>query len=545
MTNAAAVQTIGHEIAAAQFRSIPLAEIEPSPSNPRKTFAGLDELANDFKIRGVLLPLIVRPKGKGFECVAGERRLRAAKLAKLATVPAIVRELSDLEVLEIQIVENAKRQDIHPVEEAEAYRTLRDVHKLSVAEISAKVGRPVGTVYERLKLCELAPEVRKAALAGELPASHAVLIARIPDQKLQAEALGHIVDEDGALPYRDAVELVHRKFMLQLANAPFDTADEKLVAGAGSCAKCPKRTGNQRELFADVKSPDTCTDTACFGKKVAAAAEVRLKVVEAEGKKVLRGAQVEKLFDENYNGEKYLRQNSGFVPLKSGGQYVGNSYMDVAAAVKKNPKIQTVVIAHPDTGKPMELVPVKELPKVKERAFGSHNYEKQERTRKEKERQRRAFAASIVAPLVARAEKGIGKSELIALVKTLLQERRFDGAGDVFARRNGGKEPSYSATGKAIDDTEASLPKKGEAELRGLLFELVVVNKYSAEFIYKGEPSGNLATAAEALGVNIAGARRSFDAAAKAPPVEKKAAAAAEPRVKKVKPAKAKKGKKK
>src|SRR5947209_2746114 len=101
----AAAPIIGHEILAAQFRTIPLADIEPSPTNPRKTFAGLDELADDFKIRGVLLPLIVRPKGKGFECVAGERRLRAAKLAKFATVPCLVRELSDLEVLEIQIVE--------------------------------------------------------------------------------------------------------------------------------------------------------------------------------------------------------------------------------------------------------------------------------------------------------------------------------------------------------------------------------------------------------------------------------------------------------
>lgn len=401
MTTAAAVQTIGHEIAAAQFRSIPLTDIEPSPSNPRKTFAGIDELAADFKIRGVLLPLIVRPKAKGFECVAGERRLRAAKLAKLATVPAIVRELSDLEVLEIQIVENAKRQDIHPVEEAEAYRALRDVHKLSVAEISAKVGRPVGTVYERLKLCELAPEVRKAALAGELPASHAVLIARIPDKKLQAEALGRMKQWDGApVSYRAALDLVHHNFMLQLDGAQWDKKDATLVPAAGACSTCVKRTGNQPELFSDVKSKDTCTDPACFQSKKEAFVKLTVATAKSEGKKVLEAGEA-----KDYFGHQAGRAKPTLIDLDE------KDYNDAKQRTwreKLGKKAPASVLAVDDAAKVHELVPRKEVEKAlpkKEAPKREVGRMAQGKVQEERLKLREAVVAAAFTPFLAAAAK--------------------------------------------------------------------------------------------------------------------------------------------
>jgi ParB/RepB/Spo0J family partition protein len=492
-----------------QMLSIPLADIDPSPTNPRKTFANLDELAADFKVHGVLQPLIVRAHGKRFECVDGERRLRAARLAKLEQIPAQVRELTDLEVLEIQIVSNAKRADVHPVEEAEAYRQLRDVHKLSVQEISAKVGRPVGTVYERLKLCELAPEVKKAALEGKLPASHAVLIARIPDKKLQAEALKSLIQDGEPANYREAVNIIHRHYMLQLKDAPFDITDAKLLPAAGPCTTCPKRTGNQRELFSDVKSPDVCSDPTCHAAKVTAAAEVKLKVIEEKGKTVLRGDKVAKLFQENYAGEHNLKHDSGFVPLQGGQHYVdGRGYVDVAAVVKKNPNIKTVTVAHPDTGKPVELVPVKELPKSKERAYGTRgSYEAAQKTREENERKRQALAVAVVTPLVKRAEKGFDKELLAAMVTALAHERQYDGLDGILERR-AGKELSYKLEEKLAEDLQQRAAKKSEAELRGWLFEMVAVNSRSAEGLWKGEPEGNLTEAAKALGVDLKKAKQ-------------------------------------
>src|SRR2546421_543324 len=112
---------------------IPPGHIKPSPSNPRKTFSGIDELAEDFKVRGVLQPVQLRPLGADrFELVFGERRWRAAKAAKLEALPAFVREMGDQEVLELQLIENSKRSDIHPMEEGEGYQQLHEKHGLSV-----------------------------------------------------------------------------------------------------------------------------------------------------------------------------------------------------------------------------------------------------------------------------------------------------------------------------------------------------------------------------------------------------------------------------
>lgn len=541
MTTAAAAKSV------LTITMVHVDDIRPSPSNPRKTFKAIDELAENIKTHGIKVPLRLRPapdKEAGasfYELVFGERRWRAAKKAGLKEVPAILEEMTDAAALELMLIELAQTSDVHPVEEAEAYRELHEKHHLSVEEIAAKVGKSKRVVYERMQLCRLAEAVKKAALEGRLPASHAVLIARIPDKKLQAEALKQMTENDEVMSYRDAADLVHRKFMLQLGSAPFDTADEKLLPLAGSCAKCPKRTGNQRELFSDVKSPDVCTDTVCFEKKVAAAAEVKLKVVEEKGREVLRGEKASKLFDEDYNGDKVLAHNSGFVPLESGTRYIdGRGYVDVAAAVKKDPKIKIVAVAHPETGKIIEVVPTKELPKTKERAYGTQNsYDAAQKTREANEKKRQAFAIFVLEPLVKRAEKALSKPELIAVIRALINERTMYGGLTSMLERRLGKSLTYAQSEKAEVELAATLSKRPESDLRGLLFELATMNKYAAEFIWKGEPEGNLAAAAEALGVDVKAERKKFNEAQKAPAPAKSDPAAAE------KPAAKKKGGKK
>src|SRR5690606_14398087 len=124
-----------------------------------------------------------------YEIIAGERRYRASKLAGRTTIPAIVREISDLEVLELQIIENLQREDLHPLEEAESYEALLEQHKAdpdySVDLIAAKLGKSRAYIYARLKLCALRPAARKAFYAGTLTASTALLLARIPAPELQ------------------------------------------------------------------------------------------------------------------------------------------------------------------------------------------------------------------------------------------------------------------------------------------------------------------------------------------------------------------------
>jgi ParB/RepB/Spo0J family partition protein len=135
-----------------------------------------------------LQPLLARPLGDGgFELVFGHRRLRAAKLAGVASAPVMVRQLDDKEVLEEQIIENAQRDDIHPLEEAEGYERLHEQHGYSVDEIAAKVGKSRAFVYARMKLRALCPAAMEAFYGGKLTAATALYVARIPGEKLRGK----------------------------------------------------------------------------------------------------------------------------------------------------------------------------------------------------------------------------------------------------------------------------------------------------------------------------------------------------------------------
>jgi hypothetical protein len=142
-------------------------------------------------------------------------------------------------------------------------------------------------VFARLKLCALCPEARKAFYAGELDASRALLIARIGHHDTQRKALkdvqGGRYQGDEPMSYREAHQHILQTYMLQLKKAPFDTKDEQLLAKAGACGPCPKRTGNQADLFGDVKSADVCTDPKCFDDKRQAHFAKAAKELEAKG----------------------------------------------------------------------------------------------------------------------------------------------------------------------------------------------------------------------------------------------------------------------
>lgn len=169
---------------------LPVTSIAPGGTNPRRHFdeGQLLELADSIRAHGVLQPVLVRAKGRGYELVCGERRWRASTLAGRTEIPAIVRELKDEEVLEIQLVENLARADLHPLEEAQGYEQLHTRHGYSVETIAAKLGRSRKYVYDRIKLLALTEDAKKHFLAGRLTAGHAILLARL-DEKAQEEAL--------------------------------------------------------------------------------------------------------------------------------------------------------------------------------------------------------------------------------------------------------------------------------------------------------------------------------------------------------------------
>lgn len=303
---------------------LPLKALKESPTNPRKTFAKMEELTASVKSSGLLVPLIVRALEKdAHEIVAGHRRYRAAKAAGLKEVPCDVRELSDAQVTEIQITENLQRADLSDLEEAETYEALRDLHHYSVDQIATKIGVSKATIYSRLKLLALCPEARKALADGFLPASVGVPLARLPTHKLQASALKEMKDRwtydvgmgaKGVVGAREAIEYIQREFCRTLKGAAFPTNDETLVPEAGSCKTCPKNTATGTPgLFEDLKGAgQTCTDVGCFKLKQTAFWKRTAKKEEEKGATVLSQEEGAKLFafgEKVAYGSKYVELN--------------------------------------------------------------------------------------------------------------------------------------------------------------------------------------------------------------------------------------------
>jgi len=175
--------------------------------------ASLDELARSIREKGVLHPVLVRPGKKGhFRLVFGHRRVRAAKEAGLLAVPATVRDLSDEEALEAQILENCTRSDIHPLDEAKGYHILMNSPGYDVARIAERVGRSVKYVYDRVKLLNLTKQAQELFLAGKFTAGHAVLLARLMPG-----------DQSRALSIEDAGGMVRHPALFEEARGlPFD-----------------------------------------------------------------------------------------------------------------------------------------------------------------------------------------------------------------------------------------------------------------------------------------------------------------------------------
>jgi len=180
--------------AAASVVDVPLASLKPSPVQPRRGFPRetLEELARSVRQKGVLQPLLVERQGNDYFIVAGERRFRAAKMAGLESVPAIVKTFEPQEKLEIALIENLQREDLTPVEEAGAYRRLMEIADLRQEEVAARVGKSRSAVANSLRLLKLPEEMLAALESGKISAGHgrALLAAANPsDQRLLFERI--------------------------------------------------------------------------------------------------------------------------------------------------------------------------------------------------------------------------------------------------------------------------------------------------------------------------------------------------------------------
>jgi ParB family transcriptional regulator, chromosome partitioning protein len=185
-------------------------EIHPDKHQPRRHFdeGHIAELAESIKSKGLLSPLIVRRAHEGYVLVAGERRWRAAQKAGLRELPAMVREVSEKEAFELALIENIQREDLNPVEEAEAFKRLIDDHGLTQEELAARVGKERSTVANALRLLRLPDAIKQAIVAGQLSMGHARALLAIPDESDLRKAADKVIAEQ--LSVRAAEALVQR-----------------------------------------------------------------------------------------------------------------------------------------------------------------------------------------------------------------------------------------------------------------------------------------------------------------------------------------------
>lgn len=285
-------------------RRLPFYQLVLSPTNPRRSAdAKADaELTQSIKEKDVLEPLLVRSANDGkFEVVVGYRRFNCARKAGKDDLPCIVREMTDDEAREIQIIENLQRKDVSPLEEAFGLKALQEGSTpigskttgkpSTIEQIAKKIGKSASYVYQRLKLCELIPDAQKEMESGRLPAAHAIVMARLPEsgQKIALQQCFPKYDKEAtepALSVRSLVDQLRYEAMIDLNAAPFDLKNSALNPAAGACTACSKMSANRVDLK-DL-GDHTCTDKECYQNKVQTFVSIRVADVRAKGKNLFQ-----------------------------------------------------------------------------------------------------------------------------------------------------------------------------------------------------------------------------------------------------------------
>lgn len=216
------------EVADKSFIEVKISEVDPNIGQPRKSFNEdeLLELAESIKIHGVIQPVILTKRGKRYELIAGERRWRAAKLAGLAKIPALVREYTDKEIMEVSLIENIQRQDLNPVEEAEAFKNLIDEYKMKQDDLAERVSKSRSAITNALRLLKLDEKVKAMLAEGLITTGHARALLAVEDKDKQQQLATKIFDEK--LSVRETEKLV-KALSEGKENKKEEKTSEKLV----------------------------------------------------------------------------------------------------------------------------------------------------------------------------------------------------------------------------------------------------------------------------------------------------------------------------
>lgn len=231
---------------------VKISQVEPNKNQPRKNFDedSLQELADSIKQFGIIQPLVVQKNGKFYEIIAGERRWRAARLAGLKEVPVIVKEYSAQEVMEIALIENIQREDLNPIEEAQAYKRLIEEYNLKQDEVAERVSKSRTAVTNSIRLLKLCDKVQEMLIEELISSGHARALLTIEDEEVQYNTAVRIMDEK--LSVRETEKLVKsilnpkkKKTVEKIENvAVYEEIENKLKEAIGTKVKLtPKANG--------------------------------------------------------------------------------------------------------------------------------------------------------------------------------------------------------------------------------------------------------------------------------------------------------------
>lgn len=315
-----------------------------SPTNPRTVFvvADMRDLVNSVRSMGIIQPLIVRAvidhnatKTSNYEIVAGARRYRAAKTVGLTEVPCRVCELSDEQLLDMQLVENLQRVPPHPLDEADGFARVLALPGKTVEQIAERVGKDSGYVYRRLRLTKLVGVVQAAFRKGIIELGHAMEIAKLADPESQLEAFDMCFPSQwsqvssGRVPLYDCpVDKTPRELrseieddlLRKLAKVPWKLDDPDVLPEAGPCTACTKRSEANLQLFDKGEAADACLDRTCFEKKRQGFVDMTIRKASAKGKDlfvILRDAH------GDYRSAEHLKCESSEKALYGDGHNLG------------------------------------------------------------------------------------------------------------------------------------------------------------------------------------------------------------------------------
>jgi len=307
-----------------EFRLLPLEQIELDPNNVRQTLdrAKLKELAESIGQHGVIQPILVRPhenvadSSVRFRLIAGERRYRAAQMAGLTEIPALIRTLNTSEEgADLQIIENLHREDVHPLEEALGFQRMKEGLHLDVKGLAQRIHKDARYIARRLALVDLIPEAKQDFRREKITLAHALELCVLAPE-IQAEALAvcyevkHEWDEEQQVsvmvPDQDRPvrhvrylqEWIVQNVHLNLAQAPFPLDDLNLRTDQLTCVACPHRSGYNKTLFADIKDKDICLNPACYQGKLRTFLQLQKTALEAK-----HGEPV--MYLSTYYGQRY------------------------------------------------------------------------------------------------------------------------------------------------------------------------------------------------------------------------------------------------